>query len=147
MPIIEEFKNPIPLMNAWVDHWKNEGKQVLGYFCSYIPEEIFHAAEILPIRIRARECNDTPMGDAYMAPTTCSFTRCCLELANRKQYSFLDGIVSCNCCDQIRRLYDNIRYKAPFPYHYITLKKILMLPSQMKNWIILLRSIINLAHF
>ncbi|MFW9822251.1 MAG: 2-hydroxyacyl-CoA dehydratase subunit D [Candidatus Thorarchaeota archaeon] len=119
MPIIEQFKNAIPLMNSWVNNWKKEGKKVLGYFCSYIPEEIFHAADILPIRMRARECTDTPMGDAYMTPTTCSFTRCCLELANRKQYKFLDGIVSCNSCDQIRRLYDNIRYKAPFPYHYI----------------------------
>lgn len=119
MPIIEEFENPIPLMNSWVDNWKNEDKKILGYFCSYIPEEIFHAADILPIRMRARDATDTPMGDAYMTPTTCSFTRCCLELANRKQYKFLDGIVSCNSCDQIRRLYDNIRYKAPFPYHYI----------------------------
>ncbi|MFX1454959.1 MAG: 2-hydroxyacyl-CoA dehydratase subunit D [Promethearchaeota archaeon] len=119
MPIIEEFKNPISLMNPWVNNWKNEGKKVLGYFCSYIPEEIFHSADILPVRIRARECTDTPMGDAYMTPTTCSFTRCCLELANKKHYKFLDGIVSSNSCDQIRRLYDNIRYKAPFPYHYI----------------------------
>jgi bcr-type benzoyl-CoA reductase subunit C len=119
MPIIEEFKNPIPLMNSWVNNWKDEGKKVLGYFCTYIPEEIFHSAGILPIRMRARDCTDTPMGDAYMTPTTCSYTRCCLELANRKQYNFLDGIVSCNSCDQVRRLYDNIRYKAPFPYHYI----------------------------
>ena len=119
MPITDEFKNPIPLMNSWVNNWKDEGKKVLGYFCSYIPEEVFHAADILPVRMRARDCTDTPMGDAYMTPTTCSYTRCCLELANRKQYKFLDGIVSSNSCDQIRRLYDNIRYKTPFPYHYI----------------------------
>jgi benzoyl-CoA reductase/2-hydroxyglutaryl-CoA dehydratase subunit BcrC/BadD/HgdB len=69
--------------------------------------------------MRAKGCTDTPMGDAYMTPTMCSFTRCCLEMANRKHYDFLDGIISCNCCDQVRRLYDNLRYKAPFPYHYI----------------------------
>jgi bcr-type benzoyl-CoA reductase subunit C len=116
---IEKFKEGIPFENAWVKSWKNEGKKVLGYFCSYIPEEIIYAADILPIRMRARTCTDTPMGDAYMTPTTCSFTRCCLELANRNEYKFLDGIISCNCCDQVRRLYDNIRYKAPFPFHYI----------------------------
>lgn len=119
MAIIEKFTQTIPLVNPWINQWKNEGKKVLGYFCSYIPEEIIYAADVLPVRVRARGCTDTPMGDAYMTPTACSFTRCCLELANRKEYKFLDGIVSCNCCDQIRRLYDNIRYKAPFPFHYI----------------------------
>ena len=119
MTALEKFMEAIPLENPWVNSWKKEGKKVLGYFCSYIPEEIMYAADILPIRMRARTCTDTPMGDAYMTPTTCSFTRCCLELANKKEYSFLDGIISCNCCDQIRRLYDNIRYKAPFPFHYI----------------------------
>lgn len=116
---IEKFKLAIPLENPWITKWKSEGRKVLGYFCSYIPEEIIYAAGILPVRVRARGCTDTPMGDAYLSSTTCSFIRCCLELANKKQLDFLDGIVSCNCCDQIRRLYDNIRYKAPFPYHYI----------------------------
>jgi bzd-type benzoyl-CoA reductase N subunit len=121
MTVMEKLSQAIPLANPWIDSWKNEGKNVLGYFCTYIPEEIIYAADILPVRVRARTCSagDTPMGDAYMTPTTCSFTRCCLELANQNQYDFLDGIVSCNSCDQIRRLYDNIRFKAPFPYHYI----------------------------
>jgi len=119
MSFLEQFIQAKPLLNPWIKNWKSEDKKVLGYFCSYIPEEIIYAADILPIRIRARTCTDTPLGDAYMSSTTCSYTRCCLELANRKQLDFLDGIVSCNCCDQIRRLYDNIRYKAPFKHHYI----------------------------
>jgi benzoyl-CoA reductase/2-hydroxyglutaryl-CoA dehydratase subunit BcrC/BadD/HgdB len=121
MTVIEEFTDAFPLANPWINSWKSEGKKVLGYYCSYIPEEIIYAADILPVRVRARTCSsgDTPMGDAYLTPTACSFTRCCLELTNRNQFNFFDGIISCNCCDQIRRLYDNIRYKAPFPYHYI----------------------------
>jgi len=119
MPILEQLKEATQLTNPWINSWKNEGKKVLGSFCSYIPVEIIYAADILPIRVRARTCTDTPMGDAYLSPTACSYTRCCLEQANRKEFGYLDGIVSCNCCDQIRRLYDNIRYKAPFPYHYI----------------------------
>jgi len=118
LSIIEKFIQAAPLPNSWIDNWKRDGKKVLGYFCTYIPDEIIYAADILPIRIRARQCSDTPVGDAYMSSTTCSFTRCCLEAADRKQLNFLDGIISCNSCDQIRRLYDNIRYKAPFPFHY-----------------------------
>lgn len=118
MSIINNFSETLPLQNPLIEQWKNDGKKVLGYFCSYIPEEIIYAADILPVRVRATGCSDTPMGDAYMTPTACSFTRCCLELANRKQYNFLDGIVSGNSCDQIRRLYDNIKIKTPFPYQY-----------------------------
>jgi len=119
MSVSDKFKLALSPENPWITKWKSEGKKLLGYFCSYIPEELMHAVDILPVRVRARKCTDTPMGDAYLSSTTCSFTRCCLEMANRKQLDFLDGIVSCNCCDQIRRLYDNIRYKTPFPYHYI----------------------------
>lgn len=128
MSVLKKFAQAVPLPNAWINGWKKEGKKVLGYFCSYIPDEIIYAADILPIRIRARSCGDTPMGDAYMSATTCSFTRCCLELASRKQYDYLDGIVSSNTCDQVRRLYDNIRFKAPFPFHYF-----LSIPSNVND--------------
>ncbi len=115
---MEKFSQAVPLPNSWIENWKKEGKKTLGYFCSYIPDEIIYAADILPVRVRARTCTDTPMGDAYMCPTTCNYTRCTLELANRKQFGYLDGIVAGNTCDQIRRLYDNIRFKTPFPYQY-----------------------------
>lgn len=118
MSVLKEFEEATPLKNPWIDSWKEEGKKILGYFCSYIPDEIIHAAGILPIRMRATGCTDTPMGDAYLTPTACSYTRCCLEMANRKQYDFLDGAICCNSCDQIRRLFDNIRIKTPLPFHY-----------------------------
>jgi len=118
MSVLKEFSEAVPLTNPWIDKWREEGKKVLGYFCSYIPDEIIHAADILPIRVRATGCTDTPMGDAYLTPTACSYTRCCLEMANRGQYGFLDGAISCNSCDQIRRMTDNIRIKTPFPFHH-----------------------------
>jgi len=118
MSILDEFTQAGNLPNTWIKNWKNEGKKVLGYFCTYIPDEIIYAADILPIRLRVKNCTDTPMGDAYMTETACSFTRCCLEAASKDQFQFLDGVVSCNTCDQIRRLYDNLKFKTPFPYHY-----------------------------
>jgi benzoyl-CoA reductase/2-hydroxyglutaryl-CoA dehydratase subunit BcrC/BadD/HgdB len=118
MTISETFSDAISLPNQWIHASKNEGIKVLGYFCSYIPEEIMTAGGFLPVRMRARGCTDTPMGDAYMSSTTCSFTRCVLEMASEDQFNFLDGLIAYNSCDQIRRLYDNIRFKAPFPYQY-----------------------------
>jgi benzoyl-CoA reductase subunit C len=118
MSNMEQFAQAASLPNPWVEAWRKARKKVLGYFCSYIPDEIIYAAGILPIRIRARGSTNTPMGDAYMTGTACSYTRCCLDAANRKEYEYLDGIVSYNSCDQVRRLYDNIKFKTPFDYHY-----------------------------
>ncbi len=118
MSLLKEFYEANTLPNAWIKKWRQEDKKILGYFCTYIPEEIISAANILPVRVKARQCTDTPVGDAYMVNISCSFTRCCLEAADRQQLNYLDGIVSCNSCDQIRRLYDNIRFRTPFPYHY-----------------------------
>ncbi len=118
MTVMEKFAEAVSLPNEWINGWRKAGKKLLGYFCSYIPEEIMHAANILPIRVRAAGCTDTPMGDAYLISTACSFTRCCLEAANRNEYAYLDGMVSYNSCDQVRRLDDNLRFKAPLPYHY-----------------------------
>jgi len=118
MSAMTDFTQVNHLPNVWLDNWKKEGKKVLGYVCSYVPDELIDAAGILPVRIRARGSADTPMADALMSPTTCSFARCVLEGASRKEYEFLDGLVGCNSCDQARRLFDNLRFKAPFPYHY-----------------------------
>jgi len=118
MSVPSTIAEAVHLPNPSIDRWRNEGKKVLGYFCSYIPDEIIYAANMLPVRMRAEGCADTPTADAYMSTTTCSFTRCVLELATRKEYQFLDGVVAYNSCDQVRRLYDNLKFKAPFPYQY-----------------------------
>lgn len=118
MSISENFVQALSLPNPWINEILKEGTKALGYFCSYIPEEIMTAAGLLPVRMRAPNCTDTPMGDAYMSSTTCGFTRCVLETAGEGRYAFLNGVVASNTCDQVRRLYDNIRFKTPFPYHY-----------------------------
>ncbi|MGA2368856.1 MAG: 2-hydroxyacyl-CoA dehydratase family protein [Dehalococcoidia bacterium] len=97
--------------------WKQRGKRVVGYMCSYVPEEIFYAAGILPIRIGARGCKNTTLADAHMAPITCSFTRCVLEMALTHEYDFLDGLVFMNGCENMRRMCDNWISKISIPFN------------------------------
>jgi Benzoyl-CoA reductase/2-hydroxyglutaryl-CoA dehydratase subunit, BcrC/BadD/HgdB len=40
------------IYNKYIDDWKKEGKRVIGYTCSYAPEEIMQAAGLLPIRLK-----------------------------------------------------------------------------------------------
>ena len=107
------------LENDFVTEWKREGKRVVGYVCSYLPEEILCAADILPYRITGQGCEDTSLADTYLARVNCTFARCCLENALSGRYGFLDGAVFVNGCDHIRRAYDNWKAheeKRPFMY-------------------------------
>ncbi len=38
--------------NTYLEEAKNNGKKIIGYFCSYFPEEIVHAAGFIPYRMR-----------------------------------------------------------------------------------------------
>ena len=60
---LEFVKTASMLKNAYIDQWKKENKQVVGYYCSYIPEELIHALGMLPFRIRGKRGGDTAGGD------------------------------------------------------------------------------------
>ena len=84
------------LFNPAAQGWKDAGGKVVGYFCSSVPEEIFSAAGLLPVRIRATGSTETDLADAYFRPTTCSFARNCFDTALRGGYGFADGSVGNN---------------------------------------------------
>ena len=94
------------ITNPYIEAWKNNNKKVLGYYCTYLPEELFHAARLLPFRIRATNHKEDNLADTYMVRFTCSFVRTTLDLALRGGYDFLDGLFISNCCDHARRMYE-----------------------------------------
>ncbi len=113
------------LIHPALKQWKEGGGKVVGYFCSYVPEEIISAAGLLPVRIRATGSTGTDLADAYFRPTSCSFARHCFDTALRGGYDFVDGIVWANTCDVVRRLYDNWKEEMSTPF-----LKILSLPKK-----------------
>jgi benzoyl-CoA reductase subunit C len=106
------------IMNPYVEDWKGQGKPTVGYICSYIPKEVIHAAGILPYRVGARGCTSTDEADVWMAPITCSFARGCLEMALKGEYDFLDGLISMNTCECMRRMCDNWTHQVKMPFSY-----------------------------
>jgi bzd-type benzoyl-CoA reductase N subunit len=107
------------LENDYVAEWSRQGKKVVGYVCSYLPEEILHAADILPYRITGQGCDDTSLADTYLARVNCTFARCCLENGLSGRFDFLAGAVYVNGCDHIRRAFENWEAhekRRPFMY-------------------------------
>ncbi|MFX0032811.1 MAG: 2-hydroxyacyl-CoA dehydratase subunit D [Candidatus Hermodarchaeota archaeon] len=94
------------IINSHIKEWQKSKKKVVGFYCTYIPEELLYAADLLPFRIRATGTKDTDRGDVYMVRFTCSFVRATLDLALRGGYDFLDGFLVCNSCDHSRRMFE-----------------------------------------
>lgn len=111
------------LENRSVRKWKETGGRVVGYSCTFIPEEIIHAAGLLPFRLRGIGTATLSIGDAYFGPVNCSFPKCMLQLAGEGMYNFLDGAIITNGCDSMRRLEECWRktgqdYPGTLPAYY-----------------------------
>ncbi len=105
------------ITNPYVDEWKRRGKMAVGFFCSYVPEEVLYAGDILPYRVRPTGCQPpTHLADTCLSHLNCTFVRSCLQFAYEGKYRFLDGFVFADTCDHIRRLHDVMRATGPFPF-------------------------------
>lgn len=116
---IRELADGFPKNQAILD-WKGQGKKVMGWVCTYVPEEVFMAAGMLPIRVTgiSKEL-ELEQANAYLYINNCSFARSCLELALKKEYDYLDGFVAGATCDGSRRLYDVWKVYIPTPFKHI----------------------------
>ena len=104
------------LSNPFIEEWKRGGGKVIGYPCTYLPEEIIYAAGMLPYRLRGTGCVGLTIADTFLSRTAhCSFARSVLELGLTDRYDFLDGVVYTNGCDHMRRAYDNWKAQPETP--------------------------------
>jgi benzoyl-CoA reductase/2-hydroxyglutaryl-CoA dehydratase subunit BcrC/BadD/HgdB len=114
--ILDETRELASLTNNhYLEEAKRQGKKIIGYFCSYMPEEIIHAAGFVPYRMRAVESKSTTKADAYYSSINCTFVKHCFNKALNGDFAFLDGVVFVNGCDHSRRMYDNWRYAGIGP--------------------------------
>ncbi len=86
--------------------WKASGKKAIGYVCCHVPEEIFYAADILPVRLRATNCVDSSDAEAWMSSFSCSYARSILQYLMNGTYD-LDGLVQSDGCMMPTRILDN----------------------------------------
>jgi bzd-type benzoyl-CoA reductase N subunit len=102
---------------AYARRYKEEsGKKVIGYLCSYTPEEIIFAAGAHPLRLFARE-EAAGLAAAHLQTYCCSLVRGVLDNALSGGLGFLDGAVFPHTCDSIQRLSDIWRLNIPYGFH------------------------------
>ncbi len=94
--LIEDPKFPT------VQRWRENGGKVVGHFQVYFPEEIAHAAGVLPFKLRGAPLEPLK-ADSHFGSYLCSILKTSLELVLSKHIE-LDMFVTHPICDAARNL-------------------------------------------
>jgi benzoyl-CoA reductase subunit C len=130
------MNQPMPLLDAWrgrplddllgqlrdlvedttfptVRRWREAGGRVAGHFQVYFPEEIAHAAGLLPVKVRGAQV-ETRQAEARFGSYLCSIVKSSLELALASRLQ-LDLFVTHPICDAARNLAAVFGRNLPYP--------------------------------
>ncbi|MBJ02820.1 MAG: hypothetical protein CMK00_08125 [Planctomycetes bacterium] len=102
-----------------VQRWRDAGGKVLGHFQVYFPEEIVHAAGLLPVKIMGASLEPTN-ADSRFGSYLCSIIKTSLELALSGNIQ-LDMFVSHPICDAARNLAAIWGRNYDYPCHILYL--------------------------
>jgi bzd-type benzoyl-CoA reductase N subunit len=100
------------MSNPSLKECKAQGKKAIGTICCHVPEEMIHAAGMLPIHVRATGCTDNSEAETWMSSLSCSYARSCLQYLMDGTYD-LDGFIASDGCMMATRVYDNWEYMNP----------------------------------
>jgi benzoyl-CoA reductase subunit C len=99
--------------------WKcaKPGRKVVGYMPIYVPRELIHAADMLPLGILGGGSElEVIHGDAFYQSYICRIPRSTIELGVSGRLDFVDGMLFPSICDVIRNL--SGMWKLMFPHVY-----------------------------
>jgi benzoyl-CoA reductase subunit C len=90
-------------LSDWIARYPHH--RPMGYLCSYVPEEMIHAASFAPVRLRS---TTAPLRrvDAHLQSFTCALCRSTLDQVLGGDLEFLAGTVFAHTCDAMQALAD-----------------------------------------
>ncbi len=102
---IEKFQQWYENRHPYQKDWKERtGGKIVGYFCTYCPEEIFYAFDVLPVRIMgSHEIQDVT--EPHLFAMFCPFCRDVLAQGLKGKYDYLDGITIGQSCIHLRQAF------------------------------------------
>ncbi len=116
--MFEQFKDWYENRHNYAKEWKERtGGKVIGTFCTYVPEEILYAADILPVRILgSHEPQD--VSEPHIFAMFCPFCRDCLAQGLKGRFDYLDGITIAQSCLHIRQAFTSWDLHIPVDFKY-----------------------------
>ena len=116
--MLEEFREQFNQRHQYSRDWKaRNNSQVIGYLCTYFPEEIIYAAGILPVRLLGgHEPQD--VAERHIPTMYCPFSRDVLAQGLLGRYNYLDGLVDAFTCVHMRNVFGSWTLNIPLKYQY-----------------------------
>lgn len=99
-------ENPVKQL----EKYKDLGVKVLGYTCSYVPEELIISAGLQPYRVSNVGASTSTLTPSFVCPFASATLENILKLEK-----FFSGFVLAHTCDPMWRLYDIVKKKAKKP--------------------------------
>lgn len=99
-------ENPTAILNQYRD----SGVKIIGYTCSYVPEELIISAGLQPYRVTNIGANTSALTPSFVCP----FASATLENI-LKHENFFSGFIVAHTCDPMWRLYDILKKKLSKP--------------------------------
>ncbi|MBU0497579.1 MAG: benzoyl-CoA reductase, bzd-type, subunit N [Candidatus Thermoplasmatota archaeon] len=128
MEHLKQFKQWEKNRHQYAKDWKKKtGGKVMGYFCTYVPEEILYAAGVLTVRILgSHEPQDVT--EPHIFAMFCPFCRDCLAQGLKNRYTYLDGLMIAQSCLHIRQAYTSWIKHRPVEF-----EKFLYMPHKVQS--------------
>jgi len=118
MEALQPFRKILSNRHEAAKQWKSTGRNVVGWTCTYTPEEIIYAAQALPVMVWG-SLGETNLADAYMPSNSCSFARSCFNSALRGEFDYLDAFVESTSCDNREKTFDMWTNYSKVPNLYL----------------------------
>ena len=117
MKHLEKYRRAVAAPSDYARQLKKvSDKKIIGYTCSYTPEEVIMAAGAHPLRLFGTK-EHISLADSHLQTYCCSVVRGILEEGLSGRADYLDGMVFTHTCDSMQRLSDIWRMNIPAGFH------------------------------
>jgi len=114
--ILQSFANITNDAYRSLANWKRDhNKKIVGCLPMYVPEEMIHAAGMLPVVLQESSV-PISQGNSYIQTFFCGFVRGIIDTAVNDRLDLLDGIVAADTCDPIRKTIPVLERKLHLEY-------------------------------
>ncbi len=92
-----------------LDRYLEQGKQVVGCFAPYAPEELVHAAGLIPMGMWGGR-TELKLAKSYLPAFACPIMQANMELGLKGAYQGISAVIIPTMCDTLRCMTQNWRF-------------------------------------
>ncbi|MFV0497248.1 MAG: (R)-2-hydroxyglutaryl-CoA dehydratase subunit beta [Candidatus Fimivivens sp.] len=107
--LLNEFREIAYHPGQQLENYKAQGKKVIGVMPYFVPEELVHAAGMVPFGMWGSNNKTISKAKEYCATFYCTIAQLDLEMLLDGTMDKLDGVITPTICDTLRPMSQNIR--------------------------------------